>query len=121
MKPKIMLEEIMEFSCLFYQEGNSWIAQCLEYDITAQAPSLLDAHERFIMKVVAEFVIAMDLKREPFHGLGPAPDEFWREFKESKMDLTADTPPFKIANDVEMMPWFLSSMKIGQGPVAAVA
>lgn len=111
----------IEINCLFYQEEDTWVAQGLEYDITAQASSLPEAHKKFFMKLIAEVVIAMDLGREPYFGLAPAPGQFWRLFDESKMAVTRDSPPVRIEDGGATVPAFLAQMKIAESPVEVAA
>lgn len=59
-----------------FQDGEQYIAQCLEYDICAQAPDLNKLELRFkaLMALEREYSIANNKK--PFEGIGPAPQHF---------------------------------------------
>jgi hypothetical protein len=65
-------------SAVLYQEGDWWIGQCLEYDITAQANSLPDLQYELERVLFAHLCASMKEKRDPFHGLTSAPQKFWR-------------------------------------------
>ena len=103
----------IEISVILYQEDSHWIAQGLEHDITAQAPSLPELSERFAMKVLAEAAISMELGREPLQGIDPAPARFWRMFDDAKMDVTTEQPPLTIIGKANP-PRFTPRLKIGQ-------
>lgn len=110
--------EKIEISVVLYQEGNCWIAQGLEYDITAQAFSLPELHQRFALKVAAEVVISIDLGKEPLQGLSPAPEVFWRMFEDAPMSVSAEPPPVRI-EDGTIAPRIIPRMKIGSFAAAA--
>lgn len=107
----------IDISVVLYQEDSHWIAQGLEYDITAQAPSLPELRERFAAKVAAEIAICMDLNRAPLAGIDPAPEKFRRMFDEAKMTVETESPPFAIQGGVPF-PRIIPRMKVGQLEVA---
>lgn len=108
----------IKISAILYQEDSCWIAQGLEFDISAQASSLPDLHSLFMMKIATEIVISHDLGLEPLAGIPSAPDLFWRMFEEATMAVSSDSPPVRI-EDGPLVPHIISSMKIGQ--MAAMA
>ena len=61
---------------LLLKEGEHWVAQCLEYDIGAQARDLDQLRKRLLVALEAER--DEDLRRhgEPFAGIGPAPQHY---------------------------------------------
>ncbi len=103
----------IEISAVLYQEDTCWIAQGLDYDITAQAPSLPDLYNRFAMKIVSEIVISLDLKKQPLEGIPRAPELFWRMFEEATMTVSVEPPSVRIV-DSEVAPQIIPHMKIGQ-------
>jgi hypothetical protein len=107
----------IEISTILYQEGECWIAQGLEYDITVQASSPTEVYNRFAVKVVTEMAISMDLHREPLEGIGKAPEHFWRMYEEAQMTVQAEPPNVRIS-DGDRTPQVIPKMKIGQ-PIAA--
>jgi hypothetical protein len=97
------LHEI-EISAVLYQEGAHWIAQGLEFDITAQADSLPDLKERFATKVAIEVAISLDMDKMPLEGIGRAPAQFWSMFDEAAItDVPAKTPQLE-TNGVTSLP-----------------
>jgi predicted RNase H-like HicB family nuclease len=70
-----------------FNEGDWFVAQCLEYDIATQAKSvsaLLDEVEQII---VAHIVVAEERGLEPFSNVPRAPGRFWRMYKDAKAKL----------------------------------
>jgi hypothetical protein len=73
---------------LFEDEG-FWCAQCLEFDVGAQAgtvPALLDELQRILS---AHIEIAREVGRKPFAGLPPAPQRFFDAYESSRTPLQA--------------------------------
>jgi len=64
--------------------GSGWVAQCLEYDIAAQGPSIRAAIENF--RDVFQGQIALDLKknREPMAGKKQAPPWYWQALEDAE-------------------------------------
>ena len=52
-----------------FKEGDTWIAQCLEVDISAQASDLNTLSDRIEVAIEAE---------KPFTGIARAPDHFFK-------------------------------------------
>ncbi len=74
-----------------FQDSGVWVAQCLEYDICAQAGDLDTLHGRLEVAVNAERAAREHLGEGSFSGLDKAPDRFflmWERcsFKSSKED-----------------------------------
>jgi len=64
-------------------------AQCLEYDLVAQAktlPQLCRALERLI---VGHIVVRLRHKQQPFRDLPRAPKKYWTMFQRSRLVLPA--------------------------------
>lgn len=59
-----------------FREGDCWIAQCLEYDICAQAPDLDELSARIDATIDAERAYSVSQDKKPFEGIGPAPEHF---------------------------------------------
>jgi hypothetical protein len=62
-----------------FRDANLWVAQCLEYDIGAQAPDLDTLKARLAVTLAFEKETSVELHSTPFAGIDPAPDSF-REF-----------------------------------------
>lgn len=77
-----------------YKDGTIFIAQGLEYDITAQAPKISELLDRFSEKLACEAMISQERGVSIFHGIPQAPPEFWESFDRSTISMYSDaTPP----------------------------
>ncbi len=61
---------------VLFQEDGVWLAQCVDYDIGAQAPNLDQLHRRFSAVLAGELQESMERQVEPFEGIDPAPEHF---------------------------------------------
>ena len=76
-----------------FREGGLWVAQCLEYDIGAQAPDLDTLQSRFRMAVMAELQTSAERGVELFAGIDPAPEHFHRLWERRSGGFTPAHPP----------------------------
>lgn len=77
-------QDEISVSAVLFQEGDWWCAQCLEYDVATQAPSLSEIRAELERVLISHLAVAEDLKREPFFGLAPAPRRFWDMYEKAK-------------------------------------
>src|SRR5262249_36631575 len=84
------------------QEGDYWPAQCLEYDIAAQAKTLTDLREELERVVVVHIVLSIELGGEPFAVLEPEPLKFRDMFEKSGVRIEADNIPSRCP-DIESL------------------
>lgn len=77
---------------LLLKENDRWVAQGLEYDITASGVSIAEAKAAFRRMVEAQVAGAEHDGIEPFEGIGPAPD-FYHELAERAEPLKNPMPP----------------------------
>ncbi len=87
-----------QISAVLFEEGGWWAAQCLEYDIAAQARTLADLRYELERVLLSHVVVATELGRAPFEGLGPAPQRFWDMYAASSMRIESDELPFRLPN-----------------------
>lgn len=73
---------------LIEEEDGRWSAQCLEYDIAAQAKKLADIHHEFEKAVMAQAMLCCENGFEPFEGIGAAPKYFWDLYDKAKIDVS---------------------------------
>jgi hypothetical protein len=76
-----------KLSVLFIEEASGWAAQVLEHDIATQADTL---HELFyeVERLLVSHVALADAEgRPPFEGIPPAPQKYWRMFKNSHISM----------------------------------
>ena len=77
MEPQKML-----LRAVIFKRGEWWIGQCLEHDIGAEAKTLKQARYELERSIVAHIVVAVENQLEPFKGVPPAPDRYWKMFDE---------------------------------------
>jgi hypothetical protein len=68
---------VSHIRAVLFEEGGSWSAQCLDYDIAAQAKTLLDLHDEIVRVLAVHVSASAQLGGEPFAGVKPAPKKFW--------------------------------------------
>jgi len=77
----------IEVNVVAFQEGELWIAQCVEYDIAAFAKSLPELPRALERAVAANLCVNADLGRNALDGVPPAPARFREMFDHSHMDV----------------------------------
>jgi hypothetical protein len=70
---------------LAYQEGEEWVAQCVEYDIYARAPSLPELPDHFGRALAVNVCINSEFGRSGLNGIPAAPQKIQDAFKRAKM------------------------------------
>ena len=105
---------------LLYPEDGRWIAQGLQFDITASGASPVEASERFDQKVGAELVMSFEVEDEgPLSGVKPAPQKFWAMFRQAKMTVEKEEIPLRITTNGRV-PHIRSRIKLtDEHPLAA--
>ena len=68
---------MMRLDVLVTKEADWWVAQCLQYDLAAQAKTLADLRYAFERALVAHVVVSLEKKVEPFDSLPSAPRKYW--------------------------------------------
>ena len=102
----------INISVLLYQEDGHWIAQGIEFDITASGPSLPEVSRRFFDRVGAELLISLELgESDPLAGVPPAPNRFSQMFERSQMCVTTEAPPLRVDN---LTPRVNPRMRVGE-------
>ena len=98
---------------LIFREGSWFVAQCLEYDIAAQARTLMDVQYEFERILAGRFFTAKKLGVDPFEGIPPAPEEYRELFNNVKKTLRVEfkqieafpknimPPPFMLPENAE--------------------
>ena len=87
----------------FEGQAGGWVAQCLEYDISAFAETLPQLPDAFCNALIANFCINAHLGRKAFDGIPVAPSKFRDMFESSRTRLSQlgdtivsqDTPHIK--------------------------
>lgn len=87
-----MPSQQVKINIVAYQDGDLWVAQCVEYDISARADSLPKLPRAFSRALAANISVNRELGREGLSGIAPAPDRFRDWFERAQMDVTAREP-----------------------------
>jgi hypothetical protein len=84
---------LIKISAVLIEEGDCWSAQCLEYDVAAQARSLTALQCELQRVIVSHLCNAAELGRRPFENIPPASKKFWDMFMSSNVRVNADIVP----------------------------
>ena len=68
---------------LLFKEDTIWVAQGLDYDITAHGATPKQANEAFALAYAAQVAMALHLGEEPLANIGKAPQEYWDRLEKS--------------------------------------
>ena len=79
---------------VIFQEGDWLCAQCLEYDLVAQARSLRQLSRALQRLIVGHVAVRLRHKKPPFRDLPRAPEKYWAMFRQSRLALPA--PMFRL-------------------------
>jgi hypothetical protein len=72
---------------VIFQDGNIWVAQCLEYDIGAQAPDPETVRLRLEAAIEIERRTSIEVHGSEFAGIDPAPTRFFRMWESESRTL----------------------------------
>ncbi len=76
MRGSLPIQEVRQLRVVVFQEGDQWVAQCLDHDIGAQAPDLEELQRRIIGALAAELKETLERFGRPFANIDPAPARF---------------------------------------------
>jgi len=85
----------IRLQAVIFQEGDWWVAQCLEYDIAAQAKSSQKVIGELQRILTAHVLISKENGVEPFSTHSRAPERYWKmleEFQKPLFDIPIETP-----------------------------
>jgi len=86
---------------IVFKDGGSWVAQCLEHDICAQADDLEALRSRIDATIDAEYSFSVGQKKKPFEGIPPAPKHY-HEMWERRSSFTSPDPSPDEESQVEV-------------------
>jgi hypothetical protein len=98
---------------LLLQEGEWWSAQCLEYDIAAQAKTLPELRNEPERVLLLHVILAQEEGKRPFDEMRPAPKKYWDMFAAAKLRVEGDELPFRLPHSVHFPP-ILPQLKIAE-------
>lgn len=81
-----------EMTIVIFQQGSHWVAQGLEYDLTAQAKELRDLPAEFERVLVGHMYICEETGNIPFECLPKAPLRYWKHYAEQTTGLSGTLP-----------------------------
>src|SRR5262249_35790603 len=113
----VLSRDQFRVSVVLYPEGGLWIAQGVQFDITARGSTPTEASERFNDKFGAELVMPIELGEQPLAGVGPAPPEFWEMYERAKMRATIDDASIRLSDGAT--PYVHQDIKIADRRLAA--
>lgn len=83
-----------------FKDGEAWAAQCLEYDIAAQAADFDTLVRNMNCAILIEAQHTLDTRGERFKGIDPAPSHFEAMFESvSAQVCPASEPPLVSETD----------------------
>jgi hypothetical protein len=77
---------------LIIRQGDHWVAQCLEYDIAAQAPNFDTLRTILIETLDAEHEESLRRHKKAFAGIDPAPRYFHERWNQRSTIFTPTFP-----------------------------
>jgi hypothetical protein len=87
---------VFNISAILFQEGEWWSAQCLEYDVAAQARTLPELRYELERVLTSHVLISLENGQAPFDGLKPGPQRFWDMYAAAKLRIEGDELPFRL-------------------------
>jgi hypothetical protein len=109
----IEIRPSFSISAILFQEGEWWSAQCLEYDIAAQARTLSDLRYELERVLFSHALVAIENGRRPFEELKPAPQKYWDMFAEAKLRIEGDELPFRLP-EAAALPSIVPRLRIAE-------
>ncbi len=82
---------------IVFQDGGLWVAQCLEYDIGAQAQDVDTLMSRFEVTFKTELKESMVRHGKPLAGIDRAPERFHRMWDHRVRSMVVSPPPWMTA------------------------
>jgi predicted RNase H-like HicB family nuclease len=98
---------------VLFEDEKWWCAQCLEYDITAQAKTLPELRYELERVLFAHVCAGAEEGRAPFQGLERAPSKYWRMYETADTWIEGDDFAFRgpVSNTVSPV---VAKMKIAE-------
>ena len=88
---------VYEIDTVLFERGpGEWVAQCLQYDIGAQASNIPDLLYELQRSLVGHIVISYENRLEPLESLPPAPEEYWHKWRQAEATVRTVPAPFRM-------------------------
>ena len=111
------VDKVSHLRAVLFEEGDAWSAQCLDYDVTAQAETLWELPAELARVLTIHVAASVQMKREPFAGLPTAPLRFW-ELYEGGNRYEGKLPTFSLENGTAL-PSITPDLRVARSPAAA--
>ena len=92
---------------LVMKEGEWLVAQCLQYDLTAQAKTFSDLEYAFEHALIGHVVTSVENNLSPFESLPPAPKAYWEAWRRALRLERPAFPAFRVPRSVPIPPGFM--------------
>lgn len=94
----------LHINAVAFQEGEIWVVQGIEYDISAHASLVQNIPQVFVNAVLENLLITQQLGRQPLEGIKPAPQKFKDMFASAATTLgLVHKPKMMPAVDIRLM------------------
>lgn len=100
-------EQQLMVRVLVFREGNSYIAQCLEYDIAAQGKTVPEVKAAFERTIIGQIILDRRRGKKPLEGIPAAPEAYEEMFAramrladEETINISEDVPPAYMVNEI---------------------
>lgn len=82
-----MAAEQEKVRVIAFKDGDTWVAQCLEYDIGAQGTDLDDVYGRLMVAIQIDRETSIAIHGKPFAGIEKAPQFFFDRWEQRSQKL----------------------------------
>jgi len=90
--------DVGQIRVVMFQDGETWVGQCLEYDIGAQASTVEELHARLLLVVELDRKESLQKHGVEFKGIEPAPKHFHDMWEKRAGEFTPKNDgPFEMA------------------------
>ena len=102
----LMEQKLFKISLLITNDGGTYTAQCLQFDIAAQGATISEAKERFARTFITHIAVNLEKGQVPLEGVPQAPIECWNLWNSAQplqgtLPMHLATPTWMISVIVE--------------------
>ncbi len=111
--------ENVRIRAILFEEAGAWCAQCLEYDIAAQARTEPELRQELVSVLTTHFLASAQFGQEPFAGLPEAPAKFFAMYEGASLGAKSERQSVGAAGfaaNLEMLP-LLAAKRIASSRV----
>jgi hypothetical protein len=77
----------VRINAVAFKEGNTWVAQGIDYDIVAHADDVIKLPSAFMRALLETIIISKNLGKQPFEGIKPAPERFRSMYEKAETEM----------------------------------